>query len=361
MIEHKSSAARAWIKTIGHRLDELPSPWLLTAGSVLGTALGAGALLGVGGWIGQGLCLLTLGGALAAAWKAQPMLVGAPLPPVAKKQPPVEPAKPSEIKPEPEWPAPSPRLVVDLPGLLEMIELPGGTFRMGSPENDAQAYPDEKPQHPVTVSAFAIARDPVTRKLYREIVGRGPEAWQGDDRLPANALSWFDAVEFCNTLSRREGLRACYRIDGQQVTWDRTANGYRLPTEAEWEYAARAGTTTRWFFGDDDTDLDRYAWFSDNSGDQVHRVGEKEPNPWGLRDIIGNTYEWCWDWQGDYSVTPAIDPSGPPGGSLRVLRGGAFWPAPRLLRSAGRGGGGPEVRDAVLGFRCVRGPRRQPL
>ncbi len=147
------------------------------------------------------------------------------------------------------------------------------------------------------------------------------------------------------------------------MDWDQKANGYRLPTEAEWEYAVRAGTKTRWFFGDDDAELGRYAWFSGNAGNRVHPVGEKESNPWDLHDMIGNVWEWCWDWYGDYSKDTAavIDPIGPLTGVCRVLRGGAYWSGARRLRSADRIRHEPENRSDDIGVRCVRGPRRQPL
>ncbi len=144
--------------------NELPWPWLLALGIGLGAGLGAGALLGVGGWPGQGLCLLVIGLALRLGWNAQPVLVGAPVPPSVKKPPRER------------------RLVVDIPGLLEMMELPRGKFQMGSPDSDNQAGIGEKPRHSVTVSAFAIARYPVTRKLYREVLGRSPEQWK--ERIP---------------------------------------------------------------------------------------------------------------------------------------------------------------------------------
>jgi len=262
-----------------------------------------------------------------------------------------------ELAPEPE---PEPPLLEP----LEMVELSGGTFWMGSPDTDAEAYDDEKPQHEVTVSAFAIGRYPITRGLYREICDTSPESWQRDNddhRLPANDVNWFEAVSFCNALSQQVGLQPCYRIDGTHVIWDTNADGYRLPTEAEWEYACRAGTTSRWFFGDDPTALDRYAWFADNANNQVRPVGEKASNPWGLYDMSGNVYEWCWDWYDTYRAEAVIDPIGPENGDLRVLRGGSAWfGGPRHLRSADRDWGQPEFRDDDIGFRCVRRPRRQP-
>jgi formylglycine-generating enzyme required for sulfatase activity len=333
-------------------LQRQSSLWPLALGSVLGLGIGAGALWGIGGLIGIAVCLVVLGTACWCARDAEPVLVGvdiASTPQEASSAPALEPA------PEPEPPLVEP---------LEMVELPGGTFWMGSPDTNAEAYEDEKPRHEVTVSVFAISRYLITLELYRELCSPSPASWQRDSddkRLPANNVSWFDAVSFCNALSQQMGLQPCYRIDGTQVAWDKNADGYRLPTEAEWEYACRAGTTSRWFFGDDPTALDRYAWFATNANNTVQPVGEKTPNPWGLYDMSGNVWEWCWDWYGTYRAEVFIDPIGPENGDRCVLRGGAARvAAPRNLRSASRVGGAPLFRDADHGFRCVRRPRRQP-
>jgi formylglycine-generating enzyme required for sulfatase activity len=267
---------------------------------------------------------------------------------------------------------------------LEMVAIPGGTFLMGSAEDDAQAYSEEHPQHRVTVSDFLMARYAVTRQQYREVTGQRPVEWRWDirgrltqlwqivsrqrslqslweePRSPANYVSWFEAVQFCNVLSAQEDLQSCYLIDGEQVTWDEEADGYRLPTEAEWEYAVRADTTTQWFCGDEATALGDYAWYAENAGGHVQPVGQKEPNPWGLYDMAGNVWEWCWDWDGPYAAEAVHDPSGPATGAFRVLRGGAYWSVARDLRSANRGSFGPENRLDFIGFRVVRRPRRQP-
>jgi formylglycine-generating enzyme required for sulfatase activity len=256
-------------------------------------------------------------------------------------------------------------MVVDIPGLLDMVELPGGTFWMGSAEDDEQDYEDEKPQHEVTVSGFAIGRVVVTRRLYRGLMAESPAAWkrdQDDALLPANYVCWFDAVAFCNRLSERQGLTPCYRIEDTQVRWEQDANGYRLPTEAEWEYAVRADTTTRWFCGDEPTELAHYAWFNEDLGTGApHPVGQKEPNPWGLYDMAGNVYEWCWDWYGPYAAEASSDPIGPDTGTTRVLRGGAYRFGAGYLRSALRFRAEPWGRDFDFACRMVRRPRRQPL
>jgi formylglycine-generating enzyme required for sulfatase activity len=192
-----------------------------------------------------------------------------------------------------------------------------------------------------------------------------------EDR-PVDSVSCFDAVRFCNRLSEKAGRKPCYRITepeagsdaAPQVEWDREADGYRLPTEAEWEYACRAGTETAYSFGDDAAQLGEYAWFEVNSERHTHEVGTKKPNGWGLHDLHGNVWEWCWDWYEDYQLTPDNDksvsqvcPIGPPTGDRRVLRGGSFAFEPVELRSAARGWFLPEDRMQAWGFRCVRGAR----
>jgi formylglycine-generating enzyme required for sulfatase activity len=244
----------------------------------------------------------------------------------------------------------------------EMVVIPGGVFLMGSSQDDTQAYRDEKPQHRVAVSTFYMARLPVTRQWYRDMLGTSPSEWKqdkDDDRLPANYVSWFEAVQFCNALSARCSLQSCYQIEGERVEWNRDVDGYRLPTEAEWEYAVRAGTMTPWFCGDDEQLLRRYAWYGEDWGRDVYPVGGKEPNPWRLYDMMGNVWEWCWDWYGPYPADAAVDPVGPYHSDSRMLRGGAFVNVARILRSAIRNWDGPVYRNWNLGFRCVRGPRRQ--
>ncbi len=336
--EKQPAKARRMLFEMGFGGGSLVAPGPLRIPGTVALALGLGlgitvvAAVGAGGFMGALLGLAALG---AAGYMLR------------------------EIWPQPvtEGTAEEP------PDLLEMVKLPGGTFLMGSAESDDQAYGSEKPQHKVTVSDFAMSRYLVTRQLYRELMKEMPSEWQkdqDDDRLPANYVDWFDAVKFCNVLSEQQGLQPCYRIKGKQVEWSREANGYRLPTEAEWEYAVRAGTTTRWFCGDKPDKLEQYAWFDKNAGSRVHPVGERERNPWGLYDLAGNVWEWCWDWYGAYSSDAVPDPVGPPAGDYRVLRGGAYWNEARYLRSAARLWDAPGIRLSFIGFRCVRGSRRQP-
>jgi len=247
--------------------------------------------------------------------------------------------------------------------LIELRMLPGGTFWMGSRKaQDRQAYDDEQPRREVKVSPFAIARTAVTRGLYRSVMATTPSQWQGDEddvALPANYVSWQDAARFCNALSEHSGLTPCYSATKGEWTCDWDADGYRLPTEAEWEYACRADTETPWYWGVKEKDADRHAWYAGNCAYQVRSVREKAPNRWGLYDMAGNVWEWCWDWYGPYNPEDLDNPRGPVKGESRVLRGGSFRGGPGPLRSAGRVGARPGVRDGGVGLRCVRGSVRQ--
>jgi sulfatase modifying factor 1 len=178
------------------------------------------------------------------------------------------------------------------------------------------------------------------------------------DERPVNNVRWFDAIAFCNRWSVLADLIPCYVIDGDNLTWDTTKDGYRLLTEDEWEYACRAGSEGRWCFGDEEEKLSNYAWFHANSNNQAQPAGQKRPNAWGLYDMHGNVWEWCWDWYSSYSSKSQTDPTGSNQGQYRVLRGGAFDIVPRGLRSANRGRNGPEIRLRNFGFRCARAPRR---
>lgn len=243
---------------------------------------------------------------------------------------------------------------------FEMVSISAGMFLMGSLEKEKGRYDDEGPAHEVGISAFLCMKTPVTRGLYADVMGADP-GWPkgGTDNCPINNVSWFDAVEFCNRLSKREGLAPCYERAGRKVIWLREADGYRLPTEAEWEYACRAGTQTRWSFGDDEGRLADHAWYIGNTKDKKpQRVGQKRPNPWGLHDMHGNIREWCWDWLGPYEPAFAQDPAGLDGGPGRLVRGGSYLNTAWFLRSAIRFRYEPKVRDKFIGFRCVRVQRQ---
>jgi formylglycine-generating enzyme required for sulfatase activity len=220
--------------------------------------------------------------------------------------------------------------------------IPSGTFLMGSADEEQDAV-SEKPQHPVTITQrFALGRYPVTFEEYDRFAassGRerpNDQGW-GRGRRPVINVSWDDAVAYCAWLSQQTG------------------RSYRLPTEAEWEYACRAGSKTHWCFGDEEKDLGEHAWYRKNAESKTHPVGEKQPNPWGLYDMHGNVWEWCLDSQRAYTAAAATDPVGPTdAGASRVLRGGSWRYFARNVRSACRSANDPGDRGNSLGFRCAR-------
>ena len=195
----------------------------------------------------------------------------------------------------------------------------------------------------------------MTQEEYKRVMGTAPDHLQGDDCLPVHHISWYDAVEFCNAVSRKEGVKPFYEIVGEKP--ERTVSilggsGYRLPTEAEWEYACRAGTT-----GERYGNLSDIAWYGGNSGNQTHPVGKKQPNAWGLYDMLGNVWEWCADWYdaGAYGRYKIGDLTPPAGGSARVVRGGSWGRGSSdRFRCADRSRTAPTRRDGGNGFRCAR-------
>ncbi|MHC6204686.1 formylglycine-generating enzyme family protein [Breznakiellaceae bacterium SP9] len=233
---------------------------------------------------------------------------------------------------------------------IDMVSITGGSFMMGSPENEPGRYNDEV-QHRVTITKpFYMSKTEVTQKDYQALMGSNPSYFKGDN-LPVESVSWYDAAAFCNALSIHEGLTPAYTINGTSVTWNQSANGYRLPTEAEWEYACRAGTTTPYSSG---SSVDNAGWYYSNSGSKTHPVGTKQANAWGLYDMHGNVYEWCWDWYSAYSSGDQTDPSGAASGSYRVLRGGSWCNSAQILRSAYRDFNTPTGSNGISGFRLVR-------
>ena len=231
----------------------------------------------------------------------------------------------------------------------DMVFIHGGTFTMGSPSNEQGRSNNEGPLHQVTVSPFCIGRYPVTQAEYQEIMGTNPSNFKGDN-LPVEQVSWFDAIEYCNKRSVKEGLTPVYTLNGSNIRWNSEADGYRLPTEAEWEYACRAGTQTPFY----SETADEAGWYSGNSEGRTHPVGEKQPNSWELCDMLGNVLEWCWDWLGNYSAEAQTNPQGAPSGPNRVYRGGCWRFTATQTRSAFRFGNHPRLQSYLVGFRLVR-------
>ena len=240
--------------------------------------------------------------------------------------------------------------------------IPGGEFLMGS----TSGAEDEKPPHRVTISGFAMDVFEVTQDQYAAFEMPNPAHFK-DPKRPVEQVRWSDAALFCNERSRREGLDPCYDEVTFECNFDKS--GYRLPTEAEWEYAARAGTETDYDFGNAPRELDSRATFGDNANGKTRLAGKKKPNPWGLYDLYGNVYEWCNDVYDPayYAASPATDPRGPattaglrpPPGENRVLRGGAWNSSPDACRAPARFNDAPGITDACFardtyGFRCIR-------
>jgi sulfatase modifying factor 1 len=236
-----------------------------------------------------------------------------------------------------------------------MVRIPAGQFLMGDKEETDAAL------HTVAVSEFFIDKTLVTQDQYEKAMADNPARWKGG-KNPVEQVRWSDAVRFCNKRSELEGLQPCYDLK----TWkcDFNADGYRLPTEAEWEYACRAGTSTAYFFGNDSSKLGDYAWFDKNSGGRPRPVAEKQANPWGLFDVCGNVWEWCNDFYkvDYYKASPPADPKGPDSGQTKVVRGGAWRFSAERCRSGYRYNENPGYADVcfgydIYGFRCARKPR----
>lgn len=228
----------------------------------------------------------------------------------------------------------------DLPGgaTMDFVWIEAGTFFMGSPLSESGRHSNEDPQHKVAISkGFYLGKYEVTQGQWESVMGSNPSYYSGSNH-PVEMVSWHDVQEFIWALNAAAGDSL-----------------YRLPSEAEWEYVARAGSTSRWPFGDDESQLRDYAWYEDNnSPNGTKEVGTKLSNPWGLHDMHGNVYEWCQDWDSTYSSGASIDPISATSGSVRVLRGGYFFITAQLVRSASRSFIGPGSRYDGIGFRLLR-------
>lgn len=230
------------------------------------------------------------------------------------------------------------RLRVVIPGCppFQMAHLPPGSFEMGSPSHERVRRGDETLHHVTLTRPFALGEVPVTQELWEAVARTEPAAhrrlvsFRGRSH-PAECGDWLEAVRWCNALSRMAGLAPAYRIVGREASWSRDADGFRLPTEAEWEYACRAGVP-----GMHRPRLDQTAWYSLNSDKRTHPVGQRQPNAWGLHDMLGNVWELCWDRYAPYPPGPAVDPNGPDTGSERVVRGGCWDDSAEYCRCASR-------------------------
>lgn len=238
----------------------------------------------------------------------------------------------------------------------DLVLIPAGTFTMGSPATEL-GRDDDEVQHEVTLTrAFYMSPCEVTEELWDRVMGSGTST----SRLPKVQMTWYEALEFCNALSAERGLTPCYAGADTSWTWDQSADGYRLPTEAEWEYASRAGSATAFANGPItatyfylDPNLDAMGWYGGNSGTECHEVGGKQANAWGLHDMHGSVFEWCWDRFGYYAGS-AIDPEGPDSGEFRVIRGGSWFYYAQACRSANREVYPAAVPGDYTGFRVVR-------
>jgi formylglycine-generating enzyme required for sulfatase activity len=249
---------------------------------------------------------------------------------------------------------------------IGMVALPGGEFLMGSNQGNA----DEGPAHKVKVSGFLMDKFEVTHDMFVKAQLPNPSHWQDNPNNPVERVRWRDAKQYCNERSLMEGLKPCYNEKTADWVCDWSANGYRLPTEAEWEYACRAGTEGPYDFGAPDK-LRQYAWFAGNSDQKTHPTGQKKPNRWGLYDMYGNVSEWCEDVYDAayYRQSPAADPPGPPSPGKdvrRVIRGGSWKSSADMCRATFRQGERTGDTDACFftdfcGFRCVRRATQEEL
>ena len=219
---------------------------------------------------------------------------------------------------------------------FKIVKVAGGTFQMGATsEQGSDAYNDEKPVHSVTLSDYYIGQTEVTQELWEAVMGSNPAWFDDDNRRPVEAVSWDDCQEFIEKLNRLTG------------------KSFRLPTEAEWEYAARGGNKSKGYKYSGSNDADAVAWYKNNSGRETHPVAQKQSNELGLYDMSGNVYEWCQDWFGDYSSNSQTNPTGPSTGSDRVLRGGGWGSRARGVRVSNRDNGAPDSRNINSGLRLA--------
>jgi formylglycine-generating enzyme required for sulfatase activity len=239
------------------------------------------------------------------------------------------------------------------PVQLQLARLSAGEFIMGSPPTES-GRSNHEAQHRVSLTrGIEVCVVPVTQALYAAVLGEDPSAFKGPER-PVERVSWYDSIRFCNAASAAFGLPAAYWIRWRaepSVTWDQHSVGFRLPTEAEWEYAARVGTGHVYAGGDEPSAV---AWVKANSNNETSPVGQKRSNAAGLFDMSGNVWEWCWDWYGGYPARVCSDPTGPASGSSRLIRGGSWYNDSLFARVAYRGKFAPSDHGSSVGLRLFR-------
>jgi eukaryotic-like serine/threonine-protein kinase len=241
---------------------------------------------------------------------------------------------------------------------IEFAEIAHGKFLMGSPDHEAEREDTEMLHEVEITSDFLLSKTPITQSMWSAVWGEAPPA-QGEEHIPVEKASWYDAIGFCNALSVSLSLPVCYRIENEGILWDREADGFRLPTEAEWEYACRANSRSKYYLGDTEEHLSSSAWYHANCHRGPMPVAQKQPNGWGLCDMLGNVWEWCWDWFAPYSREDELNPIGPAKGISRTLRGGSWRRSAYHCRCAFRYESDPFNRGRSLGFRVARTIKRK--
>ncbi|SHI64567.1 formylglycine-generating enzyme family protein [Flavobacterium terrae] len=246
--------------------------------------------------------------------------------------------------------------------VLEIVKVEGGSFMMGSKDDNRIAENDEQKQHEVKLKSFEINKLEVTVWEWKDYCKKNNKKmpltpfWGWNDNNPITNITWFEAVEYCNWLSKIEGLKAAYTFAGPNVKCDFTANGYRLPTEAEWEFAAKGGKKSKGNIFAGSNNSNDIAWWIKNSERKPHAVGTKLPNELGIYDMSGNVWEWCWDWYNKdyYKTEDSNNPCGPIRGEKKSVRGGSWDSQENYLRTANRISTDPSKTNEFYGFRLAR-------
>lgn len=244
----------------------------------------------------------------------------------------------------------------------DFVMIEGGTFKMGSKASDRAADVDEQKEHEVKLNSFMISKFEVTVWEWKEFIKANkmkmPEKpkWGWQDNYPINGITWNEAIAYCNWLSKKEKLQPVYSKKGPNIVCNFKANGYRLPTEAEWEYAAKGGSLSKSFRYSGSDNLDDIAWYKGNSNDTPHTIGTKLPNELGIYDMSGNVWEWCWDWYNKdfYKLEKNDNPRGPEMGNRRSVRGGSWDSQPNYARPANRISTEPNKTHEFYGFRIAK-------